>query len=118
MDWDREKEKKAGKAYHVGVSVFALIFAIFWCLAAVAMGAGFMLIFGIPFVGMMAFRLVMISKKEKKSSNQQRRQEMDPWETQNPQRSSDTKSGGFCPYCGSSVEESFSYCPKCGRNLQ
>ena len=49
MDWDREKEKKAGKAYHVGVSVFALIFAIIWCLAAVAMGAGFMLIFGINF---------------------------------------------------------------------
>lgn len=24
----------------------------------------------------------------------------------------------YCPYCGSSVEESFSFCPKCGKNLR
>ena len=61
MDWDREKERKAGKAWHLGASVVALIFGIFWCLAALSMGAGFMLIFGIPFVGLLAYRLVMVA---------------------------------------------------------
>ena len=118
MNWDREKEKKAGKAYHLGFSVFGLVFAVFWCIAAASMGAGFMLIFGIPFVGLMAFRLVMISKHGESKSKSQVGKETDPWDR--PQQPTQTGEGenGFCPYCGSSVEERFVYCPKCGRKLQ
>ena len=117
MSWDREKEKKAGKAYHLGFSVFGLVFAIFWCIAAASMGAGFMLIFGIPFVGLMAFRLVMISKHGEEAPKQPPRQETDPWEQQVPPRREHTNGNGYCPYCGSFVSESFEYCPKCGRKL-
>ena len=113
MDWDREKERKAGKAWHMGASVVALIFGIFWCLAALSMGAGFMLIFGIPVVGLMVYRLVMVAKYGDKRTEQPPRQEEDPWERQEK-----TAVNGFCPYCGSSVEESFEYCPKCGRKLK
>lgn len=113
MNWNRDEERKAGKAWHLGASVVALIFGIFWCLAALAMGAGFMLIFGIPFVGLLAYRLVMVIKFGDRKPNQPPRQEMDPWE----QRVKPV-GNGFCPYCGSAVDESFEYCPKCGRKLK
>lgn len=113
MNWDRDKERKAGKAYHMGSTVFGLIFSVFWCIAAVSMGAWFMLIFGIPFVGMMAFRLVMVAKHGEERPKQPPRQEVDPWERQER-----PNVNGFCPYCGSAVEESFEYCPKCGRKLK
>ena len=113
MSWDREKERKAGKAWHTGVSAVALIFGIFWCITAASMGAWFMLIFGIPFVGLLAYRLVMVAKYGDEKPNQPSRQEEDPWERQEK-----TDSNGFCPYCGSAVEESFEYCPKCGRKLK
>ena len=65
MSWDREKERKAGRAYHMGSAVFALIFAIFWCVMACAMGAWFMLFFGVPFVGMMVYRLYVLCQLAK-----------------------------------------------------
>ena len=117
MRWDREKEKKAGKAYHVGFSVFGIVFAIFWCIAAASMGAGIMLIFGIPLVGLMVFRLVAITKHADGASKQPPRQEADPWEQQAPPRRENAGENGYCPYCGNSVSESFEYCPKCGRKL-
>ena len=113
MNWDRDKEQKAGKIWHLGSSVVALIFGIFWCLAALSMGAGFMLIFGIPIVGLMAYRLVMVLKYGEEKRKQPPRQEAEPWEQQDR-----PNVNGFCPYCGSSVEESFAYCPKCGRKLK
>ena len=116
MAWDREKERKAGKAWHMSFSVFGLIFAIFWCIIAASMGAGFMLIFGIPFVGLMAYRLVMMAKLGDEKPKQPPRQERDPWEQSAPQERPAAE--GFCPYCGSSVAESFEYCPKCGRKLK
>ena len=115
MDWDREKERKAGKAYHMGSSVFGLIFSIFWCLAACSMGAWFMLIFGLPFVGMMLFRLVMCAKYTEEKPQQPSQDSVDPWERPTPHRQE--KGNGFCPYCGSGVEDGFEYCPKCGRKL-
>ena len=113
MNRDRDEERKAGKAWHLGTSVVALIFGIFWCLVALSMGAGFMLIFGIPFVGLLAYRLVMIIKLGAEKPKQPPRQEMDPWEQREKPVGYE-----FCPYCGSAVEESFAYCPKCGRKLK
>ena len=118
MSWDREKERKAGKAYHMGFTVFGLVFAIFWCVAAASMGAGFMLIFGIPFVGLMVFRLVMCAKYAEEKPKQPPRQPADPWEQQEPPRREKTGGSGYCPYCGSSVEDAFEYCPMCGRKLK
>ena len=113
MSWDREKERKAGKAWHLGTSVIALIFAVFWCLAALSMGAGFMLIFGVPFVGLLAYRLVMVAKHGEEKPRQTPQQETEPWDRQQT-----PNADGWCPYCGSSVEKTYEYCPKCGRKLK
>ena len=112
MAWDREKERKAGKALHLGSSIFGLVFAIFWCVMALSMGAGFMLLFGIPFVGMMIYRLYVISQFAKEDKPK----EQDPWDL--PKAEPDKASGSgnpFCPYCGQSLEPAFEFCPKCGR---
>ena len=73
MDWDREKERRAGKVVGIGSSVYAVIFALVWNVLAAATGAYFMLIFGLPFLGFMIFRLVVLLKKSKPKSQ-------DPWE--------------------------------------
>ena len=111
MAWDREKEKKAGKAMTLGSCIFGLVFSIFWCCMALAIGAGFMLIFGIPFVGMMIYRLYVILQLSKEEPEQTPPKETDPWD-----RPQETASGsGYCPYCGSPIQAGFAYCPKCGR---
>ncbi len=114
MAWDREKERKAGKTMTIGSSIFGIVFVIVWCILAVSMGAWFMLLFGLPMLGMMIYRLAMIlqlSKEEKKPP-----QESEPWDRppELPKQNSGSK---FCPYCGRPLQEAFSYCPDCGRKL-
>lgn len=113
MAWDREKERKAAKAWHKGMSLVAVIFGVLWCVAALSMGAGIMLIFGIPFVGLLIYRLVMVSRYGEEERNVSARHETAPWEPQGR-----PAENGFCPYCGSAVDASFDYCPKCGRKLK
>lgn len=120
MAWDRDKERKAGKAMTMGSCVFGLIFSIFWCVAAASMGAWFMLIFGIPFVGMMIYRLYVISQYAKEDEKKPLPKEADPWErpiSQSvPQQENTARGEGkFCPYCGGGIQDGFEFCPKCGR---
>lgn len=115
MAWDREKERKAAKNMGIAVSIFALVFSIFWCLFALSMGAGFMLIFGIPFVGLTAYRLgVMLKLSREKETGVAPKKEVDPWDQ--PQNASQAD-GDFCPYCGFRLQSGFEFCPKCGRRL-
>ena len=117
---DRDQERKLAGSYRVGVTIFGMVFAIFWCCAAAAMGAWFMLIFGIPFVGMMVFQLVLSIKIMK----QERRRD-DPWDrgTTNgeppvrPGQQTGSGGSGYCPYCGGEIAKNFEFCPKCGRRL-
>ena len=74
MSWDREKERKAGKAVGIGGSIYGIVFMLIWCGLAAAMGAWFMLIFGLPMLGFMIFRTVAMVKK----SNAEKQKE--PWE--------------------------------------
>lgn len=115
MAWDRDKERKAGKAMTIGSCVFGLIFSIVWCILAWSMGAGFMLIFGIPFVGMMAYRLYVLLQMGKDEPKQSK--ENDPWERPAQPRTESTGSC-YCPYCGSVVQPEYEFCPKCGRRLK
>ena len=39
MDWDRDKERKAGKAMTIGGSIYAIVFMGIWCALAAASGA-------------------------------------------------------------------------------
>ena len=114
MSWDREKERKAGKAVGIGGSIYGIVFMLIWCGLAAAMGAWFMLIFGLPMLGFMIFRTVAMVKK----SNAEKQKE--PWEQpdrpQNPYESH-TRRDGFCPYCGRELSDDFTFCPTCGRRL-
>ena len=111
MDWDREKERKAGRAIGIGGSIYGIVFILIWCGIAAAMGAWFMLIFGFPFVGFTAYRLAVLLKKSKAESK-----EKEPWEPQGSRPAAPgSVSNGFCPYCGERLEDRFAFCPKCGR---
>ena len=115
MSWNRDSERKAGKTMTIGGCIFGLVFSIFWCIMAVSMGAGFMLIFGIPFVGMMIYRLYVLLQMSQKEEPPKA---SDPWDRPAKAPRKDCAAGGYCPYCGSAVEESFVFCPKCGRKLK
>ena len=115
MAWDREKEKKAGKAMTIGSCVYGLVFSIAWCCIALAMGAGFMLIFGVPFAVFMGYRLFVVLQMTKEDKEAPRK-EVEPWDRPGVEsRSASGVANGFCPYCGRAVEADFSYCPSCGR---
>ena len=115
MAWDREADRKAGKNMSVAMSVFSLVFSILWCCVAAAMGAGVMLLFGIPFAGLMGYRLVMCLKLAK---SEEEKKPSEPWERPAPrQPEAQRGSAGFCPYCGTRSEDGFRYCPNCGRSL-
>lgn len=117
MAWDREKERKAAKNMGIAGSIFVVIFGIGWCLIALSMGAGFMLIFGIPFVGFAAYRLgVMLKLSKEEAAGTAPKKEVDPWDR--PQDPPASQAGGdFCPYCGFRLQSGFEFCPKCGRRL-
>ena len=116
----RDEERKAGKAMGIGMSVFVLLFGIFWCIMVASSGAWFMVIFGLFFVGLAAYRLVKMIQLSKKEESHY----ADPWDrpaeprdyTENPGSSGCTEDG-FCPYCGAESKEGFVFCPKCGRRL-
>ena len=118
MDWDRNKERKAGKAMSIGGSIYAIVFMVIWCAIAAASGAWFMLIFGLPMLGFVIFRLVVLIKKSRQKPE-------DPWEqAERPRQSgsyttfTDHAGDSFCPFCGAEIKGSFTFCPKCGRRLQ
>lgn len=115
MRWDRDSERKAGKAMGIGMSVFALVFGIVWCITVISMGAGFMAIFGLLFVGIAAYRLAVMLKLAKSEGR-----EKEPWERpQAPTGTAQTSGTNckHCPYCGENVESRFAFCPICGRRL-
>jgi len=120
MPWDRDKEKKAGKALHIGSCIFGILFVIVWCGLAVSIGASVMLLFGIPFLGLMVYRLYVLIQLSH-DGNPSRQEEETPLDRPAEQASKEepafTSSGRFCPYCGSGVQETFEFCPACGRRL-
>jgi len=114
MAWNRDEEQKAGKAMTLGSCVIGLVFSVFWCVAALSMGAWFMLVFGIPFTCLMGYRLAVCVKMVK-GTRPSPPPETDPWDRPAAQLPPRESGGNFCPYCGSGIQEDFAYCPKCGR---
>ncbi len=101
MAWDREKERKAAKKMSLASGILGIVFIIVWCIIAVSIGAGFMLLFGIPLLGMQVYRLyvfVQLGKEEK-----QPQKETDPWNRSVEAASPSQEIPGgqrFCPKCG------------------
>lgn len=117
-------DRKAAAGMHMGMCVFAVLFSIFWCVMAVRVGAGFMVIFGVLFVGLSLWRLALCVKMLRREKGEVGPEKpcassRDPWDRKQepapPARSAD---GGFCPYCGAETGEGFRYCPNCGRSLE
>lgn len=109
-------------------SIFVALFGVFWTIAAVSMGAGFMGIFGIIFIAMAVVSAVYNFKnatgKNRYSSFDitEDGEEPDPWNERFGERRDYTQpspTGGsrFCPYCGARAEDDFAYCNKCGKKL-
>lgn len=109
-------------------SIFVALFGVFWTIAAVSMGAGFMGIFGIIFIAMAVVSAVYNFKnatgKNRYSSFDitEDGEEPDPWNERFGERRDYTQpspTGGsrFCPYCGARAEGDFAYCNKCGKKL-
>lgn len=110
-------DRRAAAGMHIGMCVFMLLFAIFWCITTLRMGAWFMTPFGLLFVGLSVWRIwmcVKLMRREKDGGKNPRTPEREPWDR--PVEVSRT-AGDFCPYCGASADSSFQYCPKCGRQL-
>ena len=110
MDW--EKQRKAGKNMTIGMAVFQIVFAVFWCLVVAGMRVWFMLLFGLAFLGFSIYRLVILLQLSREDQKPPR--PTDPWEQPAPT----AKNEGYCPYCGAAVEGKFAYCPSCGRKLR
>lgn len=112
----RDEARKVARGYQIGLSVFVLLFGIFWCVMVAASGVWFMLIFGLFFVAMAAYRLIMFIRLTGKE-----RREKDPWEqpdrSYSPPGEPTNRGDRFCPYCGNETQEGFEFCPKCGRRL-
>ena len=115
MRRDREKERKAARNYNIGMHIFAVGFSVFWCCAVAAAGAWPMLLFGLGFLALTVYRLVISIKMTRKETRK-----ADPWEQPDrPQSTYETatRKDGFCPYCGRQVSGDFTFCPACGRRL-
>lgn len=115
MEWNRDRERKAGKAMGIAGSIYGIVFIVIWCAVAAGMGAWFMLIFGLPMLGFMIFRLTVMLQKSKKKPQ-------DPWNQTSQPREHWTSSpkpnrDKFCPYCSKELKEEFVFCPTCGRRL-
>ena len=116
MSWDREKERKAAKNYNIGMNIFAVGFSVFWCCTVATTGAWPMLLFGLGFLALTVYRLVISIKMTRKKNK-----ETEPWEQpdrpQSTYETPRTQADGFCPYCGRQVSGDFTFCPACGRRL-
>lgn len=109
----------------------AVLFGIFWCILAGAIGAWFMIPFGLIFIGI-ALSGVFYNHHNATSENRysivdivDEDEETDPLndkygKSNSAKKNTNEKEGTsatFCPFCGTSVKSSFDFCPKCGKQL-
>lgn len=113
------KRGRIESAKGVAGGIVGIIFAVFWIIMAVGMGApGFFPIFGLLIIGLLVFE-VIINLKNTTSKNRyslydivDEDEEIDPMnERFNP------KPANYCPYCGTHIKSDFKYCPQCGKEL-
>ena len=119
-------------------SIFGIIFAIFWTIMAVSMGAPwFFCLFGVMFI-IMAIATAIYNYKNATGKNRyssfdivDEHEESDPFNDRfgrsrdargadNPENYSNEADGSesnFCPYCGASAGPEFEFCNKCGKKL-
>ncbi len=114
-------------------SVFAAAFGVFWCIAAGAMGAWFMIPFGLLFVGFAIYGAcyhyrnatakdrysvidIVDETEESDPLNEKYGGKKDGYESDKKDNVPGT-AAKYCPYCGAAVQGDFDFCPKCGKKL-
>ena len=118
------------------VGIFVIIFAIFWTIMALSMGAYIMVPFGILFIGIAIYQAIYAHHNATAEDRYSiidivdAEEESDPLneiygrkreKTDDQRRMESAESGissdGYCPYCGSPVQKGFAFCSKCGKKL-
>jgi len=111
-------------------AIASVLFAIFWCIMAAAIGALFMLPFGLVFIGV-AIYSVIYHYRNATSENRysivdivDENEETDPlneiYGKKTSAKSQNEKAGttaAYCPFCGTKVSSDFDFCPRCGMKL-
>jgi len=118
-----------GPSIMTGISsIAAALFGLVWIFMTFRMGAGFMSIFGVIFVGLAIFQAVY-NLKNATSENRyssfditDSQEEMDPFNErfgskQRNERPHITLESCFCPYCGTALSVDFQFCNQCGKEL-
>jgi len=115
----------------VAGGIATALFGVFWCIAAGAMGAWFMIPFGLIFVGISVYSAIYnyhnLTSKDRYSIVDivDEDEETDPLNVKYGKTESTAYSTpetrksdiAYCPYCGTSVRAEFDFCPKCGKSL-
>jgi len=111
--------------------IAAALFGVFWCIMAGAIGAWFMVPFGLIFVGLALYSAKYhhhnVTSEDRYSLVDivDEYEETDPLQEKYGRRDSayppvrkEYGSGvAYCPYCGTSIDAEFLFCPKCGKRL-
>lgn len=114
--------------------IAAALFGVFWCIAAAAMGAWFMIPFGLIFIGMAVYGAkydyhnatsedrysiidIVNEDEEIDPLNEKYGRKVSANQAIREERKETGTSVAYCPYCGTSVDSIFDFCPKCGKEL-
>ena len=101
------------------MSIFMALFGIYWTILA-SRASGFMVIFGLLFVGTAIVQAVYNFKNATGKNRYSQFDITDGSEEPDPLNEAfgyknDNVDKNFCPYCGAVCEGDYTYCPKCGR---
>lgn len=126
------KPGRGPSKYSMVGSIAVAVFGVFWCIMAASMGAGFMVPFGILFVGMAVYGAIYnhhnatskdryslfdIVDSEEESDPLHEKYGRNVENTDIDQTQMNGTSVEYCPYCGKQVNGDFDFCPKCGKKL-
>ncbi len=124
LNYEGDKKMRQIKPGHVPSkigffsSIAAIIFAIFWILGAVEIGAPFVFpLFGIVFI-IIGIAYARYSYKNAFGEKLISVYDIVDYSEENEiieRKINDTGVINYSPYCGNPVKESFSFCPKCGK---
>ena len=107
-------------------SVLAVVFGVFWMLAALSMGAPpFFAGFGLIFIGMAAAGAVYNFKNAVSKNRCSVYDVVDASEEPDPlnvrfggQPEGRREAYAFCPYCGAKLDAEDNFCGKCGKQIR
>lgn len=109
---------KSGFVYHLIISMFAVLFAVFWTATAFSM-TPFMGIFGLFFIVMVGFNLFRgIEEYQHQNERYERMNKPESSINTYEYNSTDEKTRPFCPFCGAKIKSDYEFCPKCGNRVK